>query len=78
MAGERLKQRCNMMSFLSKMLKSKTIIVNVLTVVVGTMGYWAGNEVIAQNPGAVAILIAATGAVNVLLRLVTSIPVSDK
>ena len=67
-----------MLSFLGKMLKSKTIIVNSRTVAVGVMGYLAGNEVIAANPEIVSVLVAATGAVNVLLRLVTSIPISAK
>lgn len=61
-----------------KLLKSKTIIVNSLTVIVGTLGYWAGNEVIAQHPEAVAALVAATGALNVILRLVTTLPVWEK
>lgn len=67
-----------MLEFLSKMAKSKTIIVNSLTVVVGTLGYWSGHEVIAQYPEAVAIMVSALGALNVVLRLVTSIPVSQK
>lgn len=67
-----------MFEFLTKMAKSKTIIVNTLTVIVGTLGFWAGNDVIAQHPEAVSALVAAVGALNVVLRLVTAIPVSDK
>ena len=67
-----------MLDFLKKMAKSKTIIVNSLTVVVGTLGYLAGNEVIAQHPEVVSALVAAVGALNVFLRLVTSIPISQK
>lgn len=67
-----------MLSFLSKMMKSKTIIVNGLTVVVGVVGYLAGHEVIAQNPEIVSALLAASGVLGVVLRLVTSVPVSAK
>lgn len=67
-----------MLDFITKMLKSKTIIVNGLTVVVGVMGYLAGNEVIAAHPEWVAGLATAMGVVNVVLRLFTSIPVSEK
>lgn len=67
-----------MLSFLKKMAKSKTIIVNVLTVMVGTLGYVAGHEVIVEYPQAVSALVAATGVLNVVLRLVTSVPISDK
>jgi len=67
-----------MFEFLAKMAKSKTIIVNTLTVVVGTLGYLAGHGVIAQYPDIVAGMVAAMGALNIVLRLATSIPVSQK
>jgi NAD/NADP transhydrogenase beta subunit len=59
-------------------LKSKTVIVNTLTVAVGVLGYLAGHDVIAQNPEVVAALVSVVGVVNVLLRLVTIVPVSAK
>lgn len=67
-----------MMSFISKLMKSKTIIVNSLVVIAGTMTYWTNNEVIAQNPDIVAALVTAIGVINVVLRFVTKIPVSEK
>lgn len=66
------------MKLLKQILKSKTIVVNVLTVVAGTLGYWAGHDVIAQNPDVVAALVAIAGVVNVALRFVTTIPVWEK
>jgi NAD/NADP transhydrogenase beta subunit len=66
------------MKFLSQLLKSKTVIVNTLTVAVGVLGYLAGHDVIAQNPEVVAALVSVVGVVNVLLRLVTIVPVSAK
>lgn len=66
------------MELIKKLLKSKTIIVNVLTVAVGIGGYLAGNDVIAQHPEMVSGLLAVTGVVNVILRFVTTIPVWEK
>ncbi len=67
-----------MMSFIGRLMKSKTIIVNSLVVVAGTLTYWSGNEVIAQNPDVVAAMVTAIGVINVALRFVTSIPLSEK
>lgn len=66
------------MKFLSQLLKSKTIIVNVLTVAVGVAGYLAGNDVISKNPEIVAALVSAIGVINVALRFVTFLPLSAK
>jgi len=66
------------MKFLTQLMKSKTVIVNTLTVAVGVLGYLAGHDVIAQNPEVVAALVSALGVVNVLLRIVTVVPVSAK
>jgi hypothetical protein len=66
------------MKFLAQLLKSKTVIVNTLTVAVGVLGYLAGHDVIAQNPEVVAALLSAVGVVNVLLRIVTVVPISEK
>lgn len=67
-----------MMSFIGRLMKSKTIIVNSLVVVAGTLTYWSGNEVIAQNPDVVAAMVTAIGVINVALRFVTGIPLSEK
>jgi nitrate reductase gamma subunit len=66
------------MEFLSKLLKSKTVIVNTLTVAVGVLGYLAGHDVIAAHPEWAAALVSAIGVVNVILRLVTVVPISAK
>lgn len=66
------------MELIGKLLKSKTIIVNSLTVVVGVLGYLQGHEVIAAYPGVVAGLVATIGVLNVALRFVTTIPVWEK
>lgn len=66
------------MSFIAKLLKSKTVIVNSLTVVVGVLGYLAGHEVIAQYPEVVAGLISAVGVVNLALRFLGASPSESK
>lgn len=66
------------MQVIKSILKSKTIIVNTLTVIVGVGGYLAGHEVIAQNPEVVSALVAAVGVLNVALRFITTLPVWEK
>ena len=57
-------------------LASKTIWVNVLTIVTATLAFVGGQEVIAQYPQVVAGLVAAQGLLNVILRFVTYKPLS--
>jgi hypothetical protein len=66
------------MKFLTQLFKSKTIIANVVMVAAGIVGYLAGHDVIAQNPELVAALVTVSGVLNVVLRLLTSTPVSAK
>lgn len=54
---------------------SRTVWVNLLTTVVGVVGYLAGSDFIAQNPALVAALTSGLGVLNVILRLVTGSPV---
>jgi hypothetical protein len=63
---------------LSKLFKSKTVIVNTMLVVAGTLSFWSGHDVIVQHPDLAAGLVAATGVVNVILRFVTTVPVWEK
>ncbi len=53
-------------------LQSRTIWINAVTLVVGTIGYLLGQDLIADNASVVAILIAAQGALNVAIRFVTN------
>ena len=59
-------------------LSSKMIWVNILTLIVGTVGYVAGHDVMSQYPQVVAALVAAQGAINVALRFFTWEPISLK
>jgi len=54
---------------------SKTIWVNLLTLLVGLFGYLLGQEVVQDYPTMVSVLVALQGAVNIILRLVTSKPI---
>lgn len=56
---------------MKKWYASKMMWVNLLTVTAGMVGYLSGNEVIQNNPGVIAALVAVQGVVNVVLRLVT-------
>lgn len=58
-----------------KWYQSKTLWVNVLTLVAGTVGYIAGHDLIADHSSVVALLVAIQGGVNVALRFVTVKPI---
>jgi hypothetical protein len=57
-------------------LQSKTIWVNILTIIAATTAFVAGNDVMAQYPQVVAALVAAQGLLNVVLRFVTYKPLT--
>lgn len=54
---------------------SKTIWANVLTLFAGLVGYVVGQEWIQDNASILAVLIAVQGAVNIVLRFVTTQPI---
>ncbi len=56
---------------------SKTVWVNVATLVAGVLGYVAGHDLIVANASLVAMLVAVQGGVNVVLRFLTWIPISS-
>jgi hypothetical protein len=58
-----------------KLTQSKTFWVNALILAAGITGFVAGHEVIADYPQVVAIMAAVQGAVNIVLRLITSEPI---
>lgn len=55
--------------------KSKTFWVNMLVLAAGVVGYVGGHDVIQDYPTVVAISGAVVGAINIVLRLVTTQPV---
>jgi len=50
---------------------SRTIWVNALTLVTGTIGYLAAHELVADNSSLVAAMVALQGGVNIVLRFLT-------
>ena len=57
---------------MKKWYQSKTMIVNLLTLGAGILAVFTGSEWIMTNPQVAALLVAAVGTVNMLLRLFTS------
>ena len=68
-----------MPEFVSQLLKSKTMIVNGLTLVATVLSYATGTiEAVASHPNLVTGLFTVAAIVNMLLRLVTKEPISAK
>lgn len=63
---------------ITKALKSKTLIVNYVSLAAATLALWLDSPVITDNPTLVATFTAALAAVNIVLRAVTSLPLSEK
>jgi len=51
---------------------SKTLWVNLVALIVGVLGYLLGQDVVQEYPAIVAAFVAVQGALNVILRMVTS------
>lgn len=60
---------------MKRWFQSKTVWVNGLTVLAGTIGYLAGHDLIQDNASFLALLVAVQGGVNVILRFVTVKPI---
>jgi len=56
---------------------SKTIAVNILTVIVAAAAAVAGTEVIADYPAVAAAITAAIGVVNIAIRFLTTKPIES-
>lgn len=63
---------------LGKLFASKTLLVNVGTLVAATLTLWLNSPVITAYPEVVYYLGMALAAVNVVLRYVTKLPLSEK
>jgi hypothetical protein len=59
-------------------LKSRTVRAGILTTIIGALGFLAADEFISGYPGTVALLIAAKGIFDVILRYDTTRPVREK
>lgn len=56
--------------------QSRTLWVNMLIVVVAAVTGAMNTDVVSQNPALMAYLVAGLGAMNIILRLFTKVPVS--
>lgn len=56
-------------------LSSRTFWVNAITVAVATAGFVAGHEVMAAHPQIIAGIAVVQGALNIVLRLLTTQPI---
>lgn len=58
--------------------QSKTIWVNAITAATATLTVLAGQQIITDHPAIAASLVAALGALNVALRLITCLPIGGE
>ena len=61
-----------------KLFKSKTLIINWGTLVAATLTVWTNSDLIAQHPDIAGYLVSALAGVNIVLRYLTTLPLSDK
>jgi hypothetical protein len=69
----RIQKRTDQMG--KSVFASRMFWVNAITVAVATAGFVAGHDVIAQYPQVVAGIAVAQGALNIVLRLLTTQPI---
>jgi hypothetical protein len=60
------------MDLLTKVLKSRVIVFNILAVVVAVMTLLLHHEVVAQYPEVMAVLVSIAGGINIVLRFLTA------
>jgi hypothetical protein len=46
--------------------------INLATLIVGILGYTIGQDMVADNASLMAVLVAAQGALNIVLRFITT------
>jgi hypothetical protein len=61
-----------------KIFKSKTLIVNWAALVAATLTVWTQSDLIAQHPDVLGYMISALAGVNLVMRWLTTLPLSDK
>ena len=70
--GDHLLTGKSIVDLITKLLRSKTVVFNVLMLTAGLMTYLLNSDIIAQYPDVTAGLVSAAAAINVVLRFVTA------
>lgn len=68
----------NLINLYRAFTKSKTLVIALLTFVVGLVGYLQGDAFIQEYPKLVAGLVMAKAALDSILRFATKLPVLEK
>jgi hypothetical protein len=58
--------------------KSKTIWINAITAATATLTVLSGQQIVADHPAIAAGLVAALGGLNVILRIITVLPIGGE
>jgi zinc transporter ZupT len=66
------------MDLLTKVLKSRVIVFNVLVVLTAVLSLLLNHEVVAQYPEVMAVLVSFASGVNIVLRFLTATSLFEK
>lgn len=67
-----------MINMITKVFKSRTLIVNWSALIAATLTLWLDAGVIAEYPEVAGVLTSVLAGVNVVLRFLTTEPLEDK
>ena len=70
--------RCVMAAKTKSWWQSRTIWVNAITAATATLTVLAGQQIVSDHPAAAAAIVAALGALNIALRIVTVLPIGGE
>ena len=62
----------------TKLFKSKALIIGWLTFVFGLLNYLSADPLISKYPEFVSVAISVSGVLQVIVRWLTTLPLSDK
>lgn len=67
-----------LLQVVTKIFKSKTLILNWLTFIAALLGFAVGQDVIADHPQVVAVITSIVAALNIVIRGFTYLPLEQK
>ncbi len=62
----------------SKVFASKTLLVNWGALIAATLTVWTQSDLIVQHPDILGYMVSALAGVNLVLRWLTTLPLSEK